>query len=60
MVLNKFKAMLVWYLRPCSILGYLVAGTVMRKRKNSKNQNKEEIFNDNYEYNQPERYGRFP
>jgi hypothetical protein len=30
-VLNKVKAMLVWSLRPCSILGCLVEGTVMRK-----------------------------
>jgi hypothetical protein len=40
MVLNKVKAMLVQYLRPCSILGCLVAGTVMRKRKQSNNKKK--------------------
>jgi hypothetical protein len=60
MVLNKVKAMLVWSLRPCSILGCLVVGTVMRKIKQSKNKKQSKIFNDNYEYNQPERYGRSP
>jgi hypothetical protein len=40
MVLNKVKAMLVWYLRPGSILGFLVIGTVMKERKQSKNQKK--------------------
>jgi hypothetical protein len=38
MVLNKFKEMLVWSLRPGSILGCLVTGTVMKERKKSKNQ----------------------
>jgi hypothetical protein len=61
MVLNKVKAMLVWSLRPGSILGCLVTGTVMNERKQSKNQKqKYKIFNDNHAYNQPERYGRSP
>jgi hypothetical protein len=61
MVLNKVKAMLVWSLRPGSILGCLVIGIVMRKRKKVKeSKTKVEIFNDNHEYNQPERYGRSP
>jgi hypothetical protein len=60
MVLNKVKSMLVWSLRPSSILGCLVAGTVMNERKQSKNQKKKyKIFNDNQAYNQPERYGRY-
>jgi hypothetical protein len=33
MVLNKFNAMLVWSMRPGSILGCLATGTVMEKRK---------------------------
>jgi hypothetical protein len=37
MVLNKVKAMLVWSLRPGSILGCLVTSNVMRKIKKSKN-----------------------
>jgi hypothetical protein len=40
MVLNKVKAILVCSLIPSSILGFLVTGIVMRKTKQSKNQNK--------------------
>jgi hypothetical protein len=61
MVLNKVKSMLVFSLRPSSILGCLVAGTVMKERKQSKNQkHKYKIFNDNHAYNQSKRYGRSP
>jgi hypothetical protein len=42
--------MLVWSLRPCSILGFLVEGIVMRKKKSVKESKaKVEIFKDNYE-----------
>jgi hypothetical protein len=44
MVLNKVKAMLVWSLRPCSILGCLVTGIVMRKRKQSKNKKQKQKY----------------
>jgi hypothetical protein len=60
MVLNKVKAMLVWSLRPCSILGCLVEGIVMRKISQRVYEKKRERFKDNREYNQPERYGRSP
>ena len=61
MVLNKVKAMLVWSLRPGSILGCLATSTVVKKRNGQiikcRNIN---IFNDNQAYNQPERYGKSP
>jgi hypothetical protein len=44
MVLNKVKAMLVWSLRLGSILGCLVTGTVMKKRKQSKNQKQKQKY----------------
>jgi hypothetical protein len=44
MVLNKFKAMLVWSLRLSSILGFLVVGTAMRKRKQSNNKKQKKKY----------------
>jgi hypothetical protein len=59
-VLNKVKAMLVWSSRPFPILGFLVTGIVMEKQSVKEYLDKTEKFEDNREYNQPERYGISP